>query len=228
MTYLSKINPKTLITEIWLPGTHDSLAYNITFNLFLRTQSLNFTEQLKSGVRVFDVRLDSFNFNCCHGIFYCKKFNGEIINFEEILIAAKQFLQENTSDFIIILVKVIPSENFKKLIEKYECLELKTLQKTIAEISGKICIINQNKYIIPKQDVFTHGVVDKIHEFKMATFNEEVLFNYSSIMGVPIVSSKIINKRLKNIILETYIPQWYMIDFIDEELINLIISKNFE
>ena len=234
MTYLSKINPKTPIIMLWLPGTHDSLAYNIPFKLFLRTQSFNFTEQLELGVRVFDVRLDALSFNYCHKCFYCRTFDNELIPFEETLIIANEFLHEHKSDFIVMLVKMernahIPyRDRLQTLMEKYNCLELTTLDKTLEDVSGKICIIDTHRYSVPKQDEYANEIIDKLHEFRAATYDENILLNYSSVIGVPILTSKIANIYVKTIIRKALIPQWYMIDFINEELIDVIISKNFE
>lgn len=60
MFYYSDVLGKLTLTEMTLPGTHDSGTYKPKFSpgdLWIRTQHLPLVEQLKLGVRVLDLRI---------------------------------------------------------------------------------------------------------------------------------------------------------------------------
>ena len=117
-------NQKIILTNI--PGSHDSTAYYIKSygSVFAQTQTLTIEEQLKIGIRQFDIRVRensyvsklvccSINGNeaencndliCNHGIFNCfqdPKLN-KYITYKKVLETLKKFLIENPSEFIII------------------------------------------------------------------------------------------------------------------------------
>ncbi len=55
--WMSRVSGEKLITEINIPGTHDSLARFVAFSPITQTQSKTLREQLECGVRYFDLRL---------------------------------------------------------------------------------------------------------------------------------------------------------------------------
>ena len=46
------------IAQINLPGTHDSCAYRVQFPMLSKCQNTTITEQLNSGIRFLDIRVE--------------------------------------------------------------------------------------------------------------------------------------------------------------------------
>lgn len=87
------------ITELTIPGTHDSCAR--FFRPYTQCQTLTIPEQLQKGIRFLDIRCRHIGntFAMHHGLFYLKK------NFEDILGDCEAFLRENPSEFVLLSVK---------------------------------------------------------------------------------------------------------------------------
>ncbi|CAM1358802.1 phosphatidylinositol-specific phospholipase C domain-containing protein [Tenacibaculum xiamenense] len=113
--WMSKVDGNKKITEITIPGTHDSgsravdvfgyagLARNYA------NQTLSFKEQLNVGVRFFDIRVqaDPINFTkfgdpqIVHGVIDFKtRFRKDVMS------AMKSFLKENPSEFVFLSIKI--------------------------------------------------------------------------------------------------------------------------
>jgi 1-phosphatidylinositol phosphodiesterase len=98
--WLSKISDNTSITDLSIPGTHDTMT--IKCDQYTNTQTLSFEEQLEAGVRFFDMRLT-------------QKFTDEMVaahrscitnfTFYDILGVASGFLKNNPSEFIIMRIQ---------------------------------------------------------------------------------------------------------------------------
>ncbi|MDO4364395.1 MAG: phosphatidylinositol diacylglycerol-lyase, partial [Clostridia bacterium] len=56
--WMSGIKDDTAISDISMPGTHDSGTQNVDLPIWSKTQSLSISEQLNIGVRYFDLRLE--------------------------------------------------------------------------------------------------------------------------------------------------------------------------
>ncbi|WLP85168.1 lipoprotein 17-related variable surface protein [Mycoplasma seminis] len=106
--WMQGVNDKKTLFELSLPGTHDSGMWDgsgwaWTFGWpIARTQSLNFNQQLATGIRAFDIRLDS-DLNLRHGVTYSKT------NFQQTMQTMVEFVKQNPSEFVIMRVK---DENF--------------------------------------------------------------------------------------------------------------------
>ena len=92
------------VSELSLPGTHDTMAY--ASNLFggdiTRTQTMNLRQQLDSGIRVLDIRLkytSESQLDNYHGIVYLGT------QFEDVLRPVKDFLASNPTEAVFIRVK---------------------------------------------------------------------------------------------------------------------------
>jgi 1-phosphatidylinositol phosphodiesterase len=104
MSYLSD---NIEIRRISIPGTHDSATYNYRLTSFgiLRdltlTQSLSIAQQLNSGIRFLDIRCRhvSNEFIIYHG------FVNLNLNFDQIIQYARDFLQYNPTETILMRIK---------------------------------------------------------------------------------------------------------------------------
>jgi 1-phosphatidylinositol phosphodiesterase len=104
--------PNVPLSELSIPGTHDSGASGEDFVLFLvrdivLTQVMSISEQLNTGIRMFDIRLGRNSDNCpgpaiwiFHGSF-CQGF----LFTNDVLEAMKKFLAEHPSEAILMRMK---------------------------------------------------------------------------------------------------------------------------
>ncbi|XP_008561141.1 1-phosphatidylinositol phosphodiesterase-like [Microplitis demolitor] len=104
--FLVRLPDTKKLCELALIGTHSSLSYSVSENKY-QTQDLNLAQQLKYGIRVFDisVRLRS---NIIESYSYYAETN---VRFDGFLLEAEEFLDDNPGEFIIILIRqVYPPE----------------------------------------------------------------------------------------------------------------------
>lgn len=100
--FLSKIDNNTPLSQIALPGTHDSGA---TRDFFIpataRCQWMSISNQLNAGVRYMDIRLTRVNgkIDVYHGPAY------QGLSFEDVVTDVLQFLEQNPSETLIMCIK---------------------------------------------------------------------------------------------------------------------------
>lgn len=94
-SWMSMIEDDAKITQIAIPGSHDSGTYGMHYTA--ETQDCSFAEQLERGVRYFDVRVNYVNddYVIFHG-----PVNGA--KYSQVLDDIKVFLDENPSEFLIL------------------------------------------------------------------------------------------------------------------------------
>jgi len=112
-TWMSKLNNQMLISSINLPGTHDSASIKTTFTNPYITQNLTITQQLCSGIRLLDVRIQvilnsdgSYTYNCCHGNTDLYTNVNQFQSLPSLLSECQTFLQSYNSEFIVMLLRV--------------------------------------------------------------------------------------------------------------------------
>ncbi|KAH0548428.1 hypothetical protein KQX54_001331 [Cotesia glomerata] len=154
---LSSISNNTIISELSLIGTHESMSY-ITSDLKIRTQDISVTQQLMYGVRFLDL-----------SVRYSKSKILEIysrsvdLNFtlNNVLQTAAVFLQNNQQEFVIINLKydgnVYSDDVYDEIFNNYlgdndaeSCQSFKNLnscviknwklQSTVESVRGKILL----------------------------------------------------------------------------------------
>jgi 1-phosphatidylinositol phosphodiesterase len=98
-TWMSDL-PNCLISELTIPGTHDTCAKD-AINTILQTQTWSLKHQLEAGIRFLDIRCRHMHnsFKIFHWTFDCG------VTFEEVLTTVKSFLSENPSETIIMRIK---------------------------------------------------------------------------------------------------------------------------
>ena len=76
--WMSHIPNDKLISEISIPGTHDSAArFEDGIGSFIRCQDLTLTEQLNRGIRFFDIRQRAIIFKNGEAIFLINQLKSE-------------------------------------------------------------------------------------------------------------------------------------------------------
>ncbi|MFC5048321.1 phosphatidylinositol-specific phospholipase C domain-containing protein [Aquimarina hainanensis] len=113
--WMSYLHPETNVSNITIPGTHDTGAYgkadltgvqNIIHHSTYITQNLSFYEQLNNGIRFFDIRLKESDSHIpgdpiiVHGII---KFHTRFKR--DVLSAIKRFFNENKNEALIMTIQ---------------------------------------------------------------------------------------------------------------------------
>lgn len=143
--WMESISDDKLLSEISIPGSHDSgsLIEGGIYE-FGRDQNLNIANQLKIGVRFFDLRLGFSNheLNIYHG------FLDEKLSFISILTDFTDFLDTNPSETILMCIK---HEHGEDIHDKLKT-DLNTLGSslytenripTLGEVRGKIVLVRR-------------------------------------------------------------------------------------
>jgi 1-phosphatidylinositol phosphodiesterase len=135
------------LSELSIPGTHDTGAYKAGGDIVL-TQSMDLPEQLKSGIRAWDIRLGKDSdgrLKVYHGI---SKQGQDFEN--EVLATASGFLDAHPTEVILMRIKheTGPSEGFDTLVksglDKYSRVYRGIVNNpALRDIRGKIVVLQQ-------------------------------------------------------------------------------------
>ena len=98
--WMKSLNDTLLIRHLSLPGTHDSGA--MWGGEALRTQSSTFSQQLETGIRAFDVRLQSHNGKL--GVYHSTAFQ-HIFWEEDVLPTITSFLKNHPTEMLVVSLK---------------------------------------------------------------------------------------------------------------------------
>ncbi|KAH6787983.1 PLC-like phosphodiesterases superfamily protein [Perilla frutescens var. hirtella] len=158
--WMSGLNPDKLrVNQIVWPGTHDSATNKIGIPCvtrpFAQCQTLSIYGQLAAGARLLDIRVQEDR-RICHGI---------LLNYSvDVVIAdVKKFLQETTSEIIILEVRTEFGHDDPPEFDQYLKEQLgeflipqdeSVFGKTISELLPKrvICVWKPRKTPAPKAD----------------------------------------------------------------------------
>ncbi|WP_268223105.1 phosphatidylinositol-specific phospholipase C [Sinomicrobium oceani] len=99
--WMSYLPDAVSLNNLTIPGTHDSGARHEPVSGTAKTQELSISQQLEIGVRFLDIRCRHYQdaFVIHHGSIY------QHLNFDDVLNACKQFLQQHPDETIIMSVK---------------------------------------------------------------------------------------------------------------------------
>lgn len=97
---MARIRDDVKISEMAIPGTHDSATFKMRSNI-VATQCLSFDQQLKYGIRYFDIRIRHFHndFALHHGMVYLH------LNFADFLRSVNNFLVANPTEVVLFRLK---------------------------------------------------------------------------------------------------------------------------
>lgn len=162
--WMKPLSDERLVCDLSIPGTHDACtAEGWMWNSLLgeptaQTQNLTVSEQLKIGVRAFDMRPeyvlgpDGYELRCSHGTLQT---NMTVGRFFDVL---KAFLDANPSEFIIIKNHITAtaqtqtadwSRMYASLLRSPELAGYLSDFKpriTVGEMRGKILMLTLSKY----------------------------------------------------------------------------------
>ena len=152
--WMKNIPDDFVLSEINVPGTHDSCTARVDFSYLSRCQSLCVTEQLEIGVRFLDIRVkaDGDRLLLVHGMAKCynPRNKKELLYLEDVIAEWEAFLRKNPSETIIFSIKrdagASAEETFHILYENYLCRGVWYLENripTLGEVRGKIVLFNR-------------------------------------------------------------------------------------
>jgi 1-phosphatidylinositol phosphodiesterase len=137
------------LSQLAIPGTHDSGA-NGSGNDILFTQCLNFDEQLRYGIRFFDIRVRHFknSFPIHHDAFFLDK------HFDQFLNSVQSFLDRNPSETVLFRLKheYNAADNSRNMLETLDAylkgrnrfLQTNNRDVTLDQARGKFIIMSDN------------------------------------------------------------------------------------
>lgn len=148
--WLCEISDSTYISEISIPGTHNTCALYEAIAPTAKCQSYTVKDQLDMGVRFIDIRgVISFKkINIVHGIIL------QGISLDEVLEVCYKFLEENPSEMIVLSLKedvsfgdwsnpIFTSRIEKHIEENPDKWYTETKLPTLGEVRGKIVLFNR-------------------------------------------------------------------------------------
>ena len=170
-SWMADLDQTALITQISIPGTHDSAAIESRCGGFYtcHTQTYNFTEQLNKGIRFFDIRLayEDGDLEFHHSTFDLH------VNFKAAIEVVKNHLTANPSESVIFLIKQehsdVSADTFwarvSEQIADYpeELFLLDKSVPTVAEAKGKIIIMARNKSTVHPQGYHVNWADNTVH-----------------------------------------------------------------
>ncbi|SDQ30160.1 1-phosphatidylinositol phosphodiesterase [Chryseobacterium soldanellicola] len=103
--WMSYIDGKKKLTELTIPGTHDSATYDTAF-MPAQCQTMSFTDQLNSGIRFLDFRLKrGYDADKDHVLWFYHGSLGLNLHFGQVINMLVDFLKKNKEETIIMCVK---------------------------------------------------------------------------------------------------------------------------
>jgi 1-phosphatidylinositol phosphodiesterase len=147
--WMSALNPELLLSQLSIPGTHESMARNEPFPGTAKSQDLTLPDQLNAGIRFIDIRCRHISnvFAIHHGNVYQNAYFGDVLN------ATMAFLNANPSEAVIMSVKeeYDPSGNtrsFEQTFDSYVAQNpgmwnLDSSIPTLGQARGKITLFRR-------------------------------------------------------------------------------------
>ncbi len=153
--WMSNLAGDKLITEINIPGTHDSLARFVAFTAITRTQSTSVARQLEMGVRYFDFRFikTKSGLVAAHGGIRCKAdngFNSPYLTAETVVENCIDFLKNHPAETILFQLKEDKGSAGKSFFAEFFNTNVKGKENrwfikncvpTLDEVRGKIVLL---------------------------------------------------------------------------------------
>lgn len=153
--WMSKISSDMLISEINIPGSHDSCTQHVDFPYLSRCQNMSVYEQLHIGIRFIDIRVEQVGdkLRLVHAISKCYKDarHKQALDLNDILDDCFLFLENHPTETIIMSLKRDnggSSEDafdtfFKNYLYSEDPWYLENRVPTLGEARGKIVLFNR-------------------------------------------------------------------------------------
>lgn len=157
-SWMNGIKDDTLLSDISIPGTHDSAARIVdTFTgNWAQCQNLTITEQLNIGVRFLDLRV-RYNTDVYHSVELCHSsitvWNGRggHLTLYEVIGNVIDFLNANPSETVIVCIKEDDGSNESKIVSAINDIKAENPSKwyqsyttpTLGQVRGKMVVASR-------------------------------------------------------------------------------------
>ena len=125
--WMSYLQDDSYLSEITIPGTHDSCAENVALGYVMRCQDTSISKQLENGYRYLDLRVamdetdDGNKIKLVHNFIDCHN-SGSLFSdnlyFEDVCGDIYKFLQKHTSETVIVNIKIEDDDHSVSDIQK--------------------------------------------------------------------------------------------------------------
>ena len=168
--WMAALDDGTYLSEVVLPGTHDSATKNVQLAFITKCQALSIGEQLEVGFRYLDIRLAASGerLKLMHGFTACLKSGwpwASTLFYDDVLSDSYAFLKAHPTEAIVFAVKheygSETPEQFEALLSAYIAQDpdmwlLTDSIPTVGEARGKIVLVRH--YEDKNQPVPTVGL----------------------------------------------------------------------
>lgn len=155
--WMAELEDSLLLSEINLPGTHDSATNHIELGFFSRCQDLSVAEQLEGGFRYLDIRLgaEEEKMKLMHSFTSAKKTVwpwSEDLLLEDVLAECYAFLEKHPTETVVFVVKQeygeVPAAEFESLLCSYiiknpDYWYWGNTIPTLSEVRGKLVLMRR-------------------------------------------------------------------------------------
>lgn len=159
--WMADLPDDVLLSEINIPGTHDSATQYVQLSFFSKCQGKNIYKQLRDGYRYLDIRLGDAKQYCedafalVHGFTNCKEGAlpwSKTLYLDRVLTDCYMFLEEHPSETVVFVVKHehgdMPIAQVQELLNSYvaenpEKWLLTDTIPTLGEARGKLVLVRR-------------------------------------------------------------------------------------
>lgn len=141
--WMQTLNDDKLLSDITIPGTHDTMALH--GGPLAECQAWSLMDQLKAGIRFLDLRVSGHNLRIMHGITY------QYTSFPEVQKTIEEFLSSYPTE--IVLVSVNPALFFETKVPdlvknkiNYSISWVNSSMPTIGEVRGNIVYVQNDNF----------------------------------------------------------------------------------
>ena len=163
--WMKQLADSRLVADLSLPASHDAVTaegwtpelMGIFSEMMAKTQDLTINEQLKIGMRVFDLRPElvagaggNYELRCSHGISQTK------LLVSDFFVLMKQFLATNPTEFCIVTIDLSVTSKMKEWAEQFNALissnQFRSLfadfkpRLTVGEMRGHVLLLSKKNY----------------------------------------------------------------------------------
>lgn len=146
--WMADLDDTLPLSALTIPGTHDSGALYSIADVAGKCQSLTVAEQLKAGVRFFDIRLQQRG----DKLAVVHSFVDQLTDFADVLDDMTDFLRDHPTEFLLVSIKQDadaknPTTTFAKAVEQMLSADPsivraeRTLPETVADARGTMTVL---------------------------------------------------------------------------------------
>lgn len=163
--WMKQLADSRLVADLSLPASHDAVTaegwtpelMGVFYEMMAKTQDLTINEQLKIGMRVFDIRPErvvgagaNYELRCSHGI------SQTILLVSDFFVLLRQFLATNPTEFCIVTIDLSATSKMKEWGDEFYALissdQFRNLfvdfkpRLTVGDMRGHVLLLSKKNY----------------------------------------------------------------------------------